>query len=203
MPAVVPVSGVNRWDLPEGLIDGQQALLIGLQVPDTFRPDDADDDRVLGIGLRRVALHREAAAICPVGILVPISGDDGDRGMLTAGWHSPEPWGCWSSAVDASLLLRFVTPLQGAFALELDMLPPLLDPLITLSVNKTMMEPLVVVEGINEWLLPQGVTNGQTELAVHLIVPRPIRPKDVADSPDERILGVGVRSLRLRALHGD
>ncbi len=55
-----------------------------------------------------------------------------------------------------------------------------------------------MVEGINEWILPQLCTDGHTDLTRHLLVPRPARPVDTKDSKDDRILGVGVRTVRLR-----
>ena len=203
LPMIVPVAGGNRWSLPEVLTNEQQTLLIGLEMSDTHRPaeiSDSPDHRTLGIGVRRIALHREAPAVCPIGTKLRISSDAGDRGMLQAGWHKPEPWGCWSSATDATILLRFETPLQGDHAIELDLAPPLLDAAVTLAVNDTRLDTVSAVDGANEWLLPDSSTDGQQQLLLHLLVPRPVRPMEITDSQDDRILGVGVRSLRLRAV---
>ncbi len=202
LPGIMPADGVNRWSLPETLINGQQTLLLELQVADTFRQRDVADStdrRVLGIGVRGVGLHREAPAVCPIGTLVPVSSDAGDRGILLAGWYAPETWGCWSSGPAASMLLRFDAPLEGVCKLEIDVLPPLLDASVTLSANDVVLDPLAVVNGINEWTLPRSCTSGHTDLLVHLLVPSPARPMDVKDSKDDRILGVGVRSIRLLA----
>jgi hypothetical protein len=200
---IVPVAGTNRWTLPEALTNEQQTLLIGLALSDTHSPaelSDSPDNRTLGIGVRGIALHREAAAACPVGVTLRISGDAGDRGMLQTGWHKPEPWGCWSCMAEASILLRFDSPLQGAYAVEMDLAPPLLDPAVTLSVNETRLDTISAVDGNNEWLLPQSCSDGRTQLLLHLIIPRPVRPAEIIDSKDDRILGVGIRSLRLRAV---
>lgn len=200
LPGIEPVSGINCWALPESLIDGQQILLIRVEVADTFPPveiTDPPDSRIMGMGVRRVALHREAPALFPIGALVRISSDAGDRGILLDGWYKPESWGCWSSGSAALMLLRLEVPLKGAYALEIDLMPPLLDASVTLSVNDTALESLPVVEGINEWILPERCTDGHTNLSVHLLVPQPARS---ADAKDDRVLGVGVRSVRLRTL---
>jgi hypothetical protein len=206
LPMIVPVRGINRWSLPERLTDEQQTLLIGLEVSDTFRPadvSDSPDNRVMGVGVRSVALHRDAPAACPIGAVVRVSNDQGDRGILSAGWHQPEPWGCWSSGSDAAMLLRFDAPLRGAYVLEFGLTPPLLDPSVTLSVNDTVLGTLSVVDGLNEWPLPQDCTDGKTVLNVHLLVASPTRPTDVKASNDDRVLGIGVRNFRLRAVRGE
>ncbi|HEX4366436.1 MAG TPA: hypothetical protein VH023_06385, partial [Rhodopila sp.] len=142
-------------------------------------------------------------APCPIGSLVRISGDLGDNGMLRNGWHKPEAWGCWSSGPDGALRLWFDAPLRGPHAIEFDMMAPLLNGPVILSVNGEAMVPLAVTDGPNEWLLPTRRTDGQTELDLHLLVALPVRPIDVRDSKDDRILGVGIRSLRIRALSRD
>jgi hypothetical protein len=202
---IVPVRGINRWSLPERLTDEQQTLLIGLEVSDTFRPADVSaspDDRIMGVGVRAVALHRDAPAACPIGTVIRVSNDQGDRGILSAGWHQPEPWGCWSSGSVASMLLRFDAPLEGAYVLEFALTPPLLDPSVTLSVNDTVLDTISAVDGLNEWPLPLDCTDGKTVLNVRLLVARPARPKDLTASNDDRVLGVGVRNFRLRAVRG-
>jgi hypothetical protein len=205
LPAIVPVSGGNDFSLPQRLTSGQRQLLIALHVSDTFCPADisgSTDDRTLGVGVSWVMLHHEAAASFPIGQFVRISSDVGDHGMLVAGWYKPESWGCWSSGSNASMLLRFDAPLRGPYVFEIDMMPPLLDGFVSLSVNGTIVDTLAVVDGPNEWVLPVSCTDGLTELTVHLLVARPVRPMDVMDSKDDRVLGVGIRSLRLRAQRG-
>jgi hypothetical protein len=96
------------------------------------------------------------------------------------------------------MLLRFDAALDGAYALEFEMMPPLLDLSVTLSVNDTVLETIFAMDGPNEWALPRSCTDGQTQLIIHLLVARPARPIDVMDSTDERMLGVGISSFRLR-----
>jgi hypothetical protein len=205
LPPIVPRSGANTWNLPARLTNGQRDLLIALHVSETFSPADlhaSGDRRTLGVGVRSLLLHRQEAP-CPIGSLVRISGDLGDNGMLRNGWHKPEAWGCWSSGPDGALRLWFDAPLRGPHAIEFDMMAPLLNGPVILSVNGESMAPLAVTDGPNEWLLPTRRTDGQTELDLHLLVALPVRPIDVRDSKDDRILGVGIRSLRIRALSRD
>jgi hypothetical protein len=202
LPAIIPVNGRNTWTLPEALVDDQRALLITLHVADTFCPADTGrsaDNRTLGLGVRWLILEREAMATCRVGRTVRISSVTGDRGILVDGWHKPEPWGCWSSGSDASIRLRFAEPLTGPFVFEADMMPPLLSGPVILSVNGAVVAPSALVDGINAWVLPRNSTDGQTELEVHFLVALPVRPIDVSDSDDDRVLGLGLRSFRLRA----
>jgi hypothetical protein len=206
LPAIVPVSGRNSWSVPERLTDEQREILIQLHVADTVCPaavEPSRDNRILGVGVRWVALHREAPATCPIGQFVRIASDVGDRGILVAGWHKPEPWGCWSAGSDASVLLRFDSPLAGDYILEVDMMPPLLRGPVLLLINGTVLDPLSVIDGPNEWALPQTCTEGQRELDMHLLVALPVRPMDVMDSKDDRVLGIGIRGFRLRPRGGD
>ena len=201
LPMTIPTAGTNRWSLPPAATDDQQTLLLGLAVSETFCPaeiSDSSDRRTMGVGVRQLVLHREAAAVCPIGPVIRVSSDAGDRGMLLEGWHNPEPWGCWTAGPDASILLRFDRPLQGVFALAFELTPPLVDLSVGLAVNDTVLDTVLAVDGPNEWVLPEDCTNGQTELTVHLLVARPARPIDVTGSNDERLLGVGVRSLQIR-----
>jgi hypothetical protein len=206
LPAMMPAAGRNDWLLPERLTAGQRVLLIGLHVSATFCPAELSgsaDDRTLGIGVRWIMLHREAAATCPIGEVVRISSETGDRGMLVAGWHKPEPWGCWSAGADGSIQLRFDTKLTGSYVFEADMMPPLLNDRVVLSVNGTILTPVLVVDGPNEWVLPRSCTDGYSGLKIHLLVALPVRPMDVIDSTDGRILGIGLRSFRVREVAGD
>jgi hypothetical protein len=203
LPALVPVAGTNRWNLPPAATDDQHVLLIGLHVSHTFSPaavSGSPDTRTMGAGVRRLALHRAAPAACPIGIPVRISSDVADRGMLLTGWHSLEPWGCWTSGPDASMLLRFERPLRGGYALEVELAPPLLDLSVTLAVNGTELNTIFALDGPNEWSLPASCTDGQTELILRFLVPRPARPIDVTGARDDRVLGVGVRNVMIRAV---
>jgi hypothetical protein len=190
--------GTVAWRLPAACTDGRRELAIGVRVADMFRPADfaaTADDRTLGIGVRSVTLTRETAAICRIGEIIFVSSRLGDNGMLAEGWHLLEPWGCWTAGTDATIVLPFDKPLEGDFALQMSLVPPLLDTAVILVVNGTALQPLEVVEGPNSWLLPQTCTGGQTALSIVVRVEHPARPADIMQSKDDRLLGVGVRSF--------
>jgi hypothetical protein len=200
LPEIIAVSGSNDWTLPEAVTSGQRTLRIQLLVSGLFLPrafGGSRDDRVLGAGLRAITLHRDAAAVCPVGQPVEMTRALEESGVLVDGWHGQEEWGRWSSGGDASILLRFAAPLSGPYALEFDMMQPVLDKYVALSVNGSVLPPLAVQEGPNQWDIPESCTNGQTSLRVHLLIALPARPMDViAGSRDDRVLGVGIRRFR-------
>nr|WP_294546498.1 glycosyltransferase [uncultured Rhodopila sp.] len=203
VPPVRAAGGIAAWQLPAACTDGQRELVIGLEVADTFRPADivqTADDRTLGIGVRSVALNRETAAIFPVGETVAVSSRAGDNGLLLEGWHPLEPWGCWTADADATMRLPLQVPLEGDFAFRINLVPPLLDTAVSLVVNGTALEPLDVVDGPNQWRLPRACTEGQAALSIVVHVDHPARPADIMQSKDDRLLGVGVRSLSLVAV---
>ena len=132
-----------------------------MQMADTFVPTniaDSLDERVLGVGVRRIALHRAAPAICPIGALVVISSEPGGCGMLRPEWHQLERWGCWSSGSPASMQLSFDAPLDSSYTLEFDPAPPLLDMSVTLAVNDTVLDTLHAIDAPNRWIVPPSCT---------------------------------------------
>nr|WP_294507573.1 glycosyltransferase [uncultured Rhodopila sp.] len=200
LPGVHTSGGLAVWRLPASCTDGQRDLVVGLQVADTFRPADlgaSRDDRDLGIGVRSVTLIRESAAICPIGPKVAVSSSLGESGMLVDGWHQLEPWGCWTTGTDATMIVQFGTLLEGTFVLQMDLVPPLLDRQVDLVVNGIALEPIDVVDGLNEWMLPRDSTDGQSVLTIGVHVEHPARPLDVKESSDDRLLGIGLRTFRI------
>jgi hypothetical protein len=203
LPPVRTAGGTAAWRLPAACTDGRRELVVALQVKDMFRPADfaeTADDRTLGIGVRSVMLNRETAAICPVSETVVVSSRVGDNGLLLEGWHTLEPWGCWTAGSDATMTLPFEAPLEGDFAFRINLVPPLLDTAVSLIANGTSLGALDVVDGTNQWLLPRASTDGQTALSIVLHVEHPARPADIMQSKDDRLLGVGVRSFSVVAV---
>jgi hypothetical protein len=95
------------------------------------------------------------------------------------------------------LQLEFEAPLGGVFLLELDLLPPLFLQPVTVAVEDTPLLKRWVRDGINRWDIPRLCTEGQTTLTVRITVEHVARPADVQPSHDDRLLGVGIRSVRL------
>jgi hypothetical protein len=200
LPAVVPTQGINEWLLPQRCTEDRSELSIGLHVSETFCPSAnglSADDRVLGIGVQSLMLSAAETSLCEVGETIRIASTSGGRGVLRTGWHRPEPWGCWSNQNEATLQLEFEAPLGGVFLLELDLLPPLFLQPVTVAVEDTPLLKRWVRDGINRWDIPRLCTEGQTTLTVRITVEHVARPADVQPSHDDRLLGVGIRSVRL------
>ena len=203
LPPVAAAAGISAWSLPAACTSGQRELPVTLSVSNTFCPADfpgLTDDRRLGIGVRSVTLRREAPASCPVGEMVAVSSRLGDSGMLVEGWHELEPWGCWSAGADALLVLPFEVPLDGDYILTMNLLPPLLDPAVRLTVNGVELVAADVLDGLNEFALPRSCTDGQSTLSIAVQVEQPARPADVKESVDDRLLGVGIRGFAVYPL---
>jgi len=195
---VVPVAGANSFPLPDGVLEGSRAVVIGLRVSGTFCPAAAGssgDDRVLGIGVAAVALHRVARAVCRVGQVVPLSVSDDGTDLLLRGWHVRENWGCWTAGAEAVLRLRLDGALSGPHVLRLDLFPPLAGAVIGLSVNGSPVQETEVREGPNDWAMPLEATEGAAVLEVRFHGGRPERPGAVGGAGDDRLLGVGVRAV--------
>lgn len=188
------------WVLPPSCTDGRDELLITLAVPHLFCPATVSgsvDDRDLGAGVRSVLLERQSASTCAVGDLVVMSSRLGNNGMLAEGWHTLETWGCWSAGTEALLILPFTEPLDGTFVLQMNLMPPLQETDVTLVVNDSPCPPVRVIDGLNEWILPAESTDGQSVLTIKVCVAHPARPADVKGGSDDRLLGVGLRTVKL------
>jgi hypothetical protein len=120
--------------------------------------------------------------------------------MLVEGWHELEPWGCWSAGADALLVLPFEVPLDGDYILTMNLLPPLLDPAVRLTVNGVELVAADVLDGLNEFALPRSCTDGQSALSIAVHVEQPARPADVKESVDDRLLGAGIRGFAVYPL---
>jgi hypothetical protein len=198
LAAVAPAPGRNTWTLPHGCYDGRRELVVGLHVSATYCPaatGGSTDDRVLGIGVQAVGLVPAATGPCPIGETVRISNAADGLDPLRAGWHKREPWGCWSAGNEAWLELDFDAPLEGKLALSLNLAPPPFIQPVTVMVNDVELHRGAVSDGINRWDLPAGCVQGRGSLTVCLLVEFLVRPIDIQDSKDDRLLGVGIRSV--------
>ena len=66
-----------------------------------------------------------------------------------------------------------------------------------MTVNDRVLAAIVPVSGGNQWLLPASILSGKSRVLVTLTVSRTIRPADVDGSGDLRVLGIGLRGVRL------
>ncbi|HEX2941094.1 MAG TPA: glycosyltransferase family 4 protein [Rhodopila sp.] len=199
MPAVVPVAGTNTWLLPLSATNERRELRIHLRVPAAVRPSDLGqtDDRVLGIGVRSVGITPVEGGICTVGQMLSLRNDQSLPHVLDRGWHKQEPWGCWTSAPNASLRLICKEPLGDFHRLDLDVQRTPVTTDLTLTVNGITLPPTRVKPGVNSWLLPPGCVAGHEQVDIGLLVPETYCPAASGTSTDDRVLGIGVKAIGL------
>jgi hypothetical protein len=201
-PAIDPVQGSNAWDIPLATTQRRRSVLLTLRVTGTVCPAQASgsaDERILGIGVSAVRLRTRQPTLCQVGTRLPINAGSMPREVLLYGWHPLEDWGCWSNSRKASLRLTFAQPLAGTLTLEIDLAARLDETTLTVIVNETTLPPIVPCIGSNTWLLPETVTDGQSEIHVELHTSSTFCPAELNGSADDRILGVGIHSLGVYA----
>ncbi|HEX4365347.1 MAG TPA: glycosyltransferase, partial [Rhodopila sp.] len=200
LPLIDPVPGANLWDIPPELTTGKSSFLVSLHAGDTTRPaaaGDSVDDRILGIGVTSVRLLSRQPTLCEPGVPMPVRADAMPRQVLLAGWHGPEPWGCWSRRTTAALRLTLQQPVPDSIRLELDLLPQSANPPLTLSVNGAALPAVIPVNGRNTWDLPPRTTTGRTELQLLLSVPETFCAARAGTGADDRELGIGLRRITL------
>jgi hypothetical protein len=199
-PPIEPVQGSNGWDIPVATTEGKSSLLLTLQVTGTVCPARASgtaDERILGIGVSAVRLCSRQPTLCQVGTSLPINAGSMPRAVLLDGWHRLEHWGCWSNGREAGLKLTFAEPLAGMLRLEMQLSTPPAGTTLTLTVNGTLLPPIIPGDGANIWALPEDATVGRSEIQVELQTSSTFCPAESDGSTDDRTLGVGIRSVGL------
>jgi hypothetical protein len=192
--------GERAWPLPVSVTAGKTELTIELAASPLFSPaelGDSADDRWLGVPIRSVGLFPEATKL-RTGETYRIGAGPGDRGVLVSGWHELESWGCWSNGHDAVLHLPYPAVPAVDLALELELTPPLRGGMVALTVNGVPLPSRLLSKGWNTWVLPPEGLSGSTGLAVTIHAENPIRPMDIEDSEDDRLLGIGLSGFRIK-----
>lgn len=144
---------------------------------------------------------RPAPAPQPVPLGQPISLEtmpEQFRCMLAQDWSVPEGWGVWSDGAAPELVFRLPSPPPRDLLLTVHAQP---------SPDPQGVTILVGGRAVGRWTLsgapadyqvriPRELISG-TALGVVLKVDRPQAPSAVGASSDSRLLGVGLRSVRL------
>lgn len=125
------------------------------------------------------------------------------------GWHSPEHWGVWSGEERAYLAVLLGSPPAimpvGGFELSLHgrMYAPasVEPPTVRVLINRHECQVRVNQDGSLEWVIPLGADAiEQRLLIISVDVQGAMRPCDVGENGDTRILGVGLEYITLREL---
>ncbi len=203
LPPLQPEVGSNILVIGPGLIAGRSTFVVKLHASEAFCPADAGtapDPRVLGVGFRAIRLVSRAPTVLTAGQQLRVSEGTLPWDLLVSGWHPAEDWGCWTNGTDATLRINFGSPLAGAFCLDLDIAPTPIATTLTLLVNGVALPSRVPDRGLNKWVLPLAATDGFSRLSIQLQVAETFCPAASGQSDDDRILGVGIRSISLHPI---
>jgi hypothetical protein len=120
------------------------------------------------------------------------------------GWSDPECWGTWTSGYRAELRLTWQSPFQGPTLLTMEAGA-------YVNVHHPALRVRVVCgrEPIGEWsvevaepverslIIPASAITTTDELRLVFYLENPASPAAWGESGDPRLLGLGVRTLRL------
>jgi Uncharacterised nucleotidyltransferase len=192
--------------IPRELVAGRQQLELTLEAPDAVSPvrlGVADDDRRLGVFLRRLVVHEPPT--CQIGGETMLGEGSGSERMLAGGWSDPEASGRWTYGELAQLMLRF-EPSQAPLGLEFDAVPLLGDTRPLLRVDLTVNGEVVGSVEYDEQspcpstiylALPAAVAHSSGELLVAWRIHDPRSPQALGLSRDSRPLGLFLERLAL------
>jgi hypothetical protein len=124
----------------------------------------------------------------------------------TQGWSGPEVWGRWSINGQAEIQMRLAEPTSDPLHLTLVMgsfvngSHPCQEVGIIFNEKKIAQQPLCVGKGGEQpssykFVLPRELLQADGKINIRLITPNSVSPKELGISPDDRVLGVGIKSL--------
>ncbi len=193
--------------LPRSAVAGAERLQLVLRAPDAVsqaRLGIADDDRAIGVFLRRLRLRR--AHPYPAGGSLLLGEGAGDGQALLGGWGAAEPGGRWTLGPLAQLLVGYRGHADRLRGLELDAIP-------FLAAGGRSMCVEVLVNGrragsarygpgaaepvVTRLALPAGAAEPDGAVLIGLRVRDPASPHGLGVADDRRELGVFVRRLTL------
>ena len=93
--------------------------------------------------------------------------------------------------------IALAAPTSALLTIELDLEPSPVGATLTVSAGGATLGSARPVPGLNAWDIPPEVTRGKSHFLVTLHVSETVNPAMSLSSSDNRILGIGVRSLRL------
>ena len=126
------------------------------------------------------------------------------------GWLDSETWGRWSINGEAAIKIRLTDPLSQALKLEVVMSAfvsgshPCQEVGIIFNGKEIARKPLCIGKGGDEpssykFVLQRELLRQDGRIDIRFVTPDAISPKTLGISSDERLLGVGIRSLSLTA----
>ncbi len=122
------------------------------------------------------------------------------------GWCDPEDWGIWTKGYQADLRIPLAHPMNGPARLTVEAGA-------YISPRHPWLRVRVTVSGeaIGEWVIdtsepvartlpvPAAAIAGKSELLLSFHLENPVSPAECGESDDQRMLGLGLRRLRVDA----
>ena len=196
----------------------EQAILARYGVPDRVETCGASriwrygDSRNVTIALLQNSPLQTALTIpadippyLPGQVLDFSLGHDTGRPYRTGGWSTTEPWGIWSSAPEARLILPAGRMMGSTLRLRIQAQSFLAD-----ALPRQEVEVVVNGQPVGKWefttkspagertaVIPAEVTGLHDPLQVDFRVPTAASPASLGMSADARQLGIGLQWLRL------
>lgn len=119
--------------------------------------------------------------------------------IFTSGWSSPEGWGIWSNGPRSQLRIKLTAQPDGDVRLYLAMHGYSRSDHQTVAISSRGI-PITTLTAATGADLPYTITvpnrlvaNG--EILLDLTMQDPVSPKDLGQGLDERVLGIGLRSV--------
>jgi hypothetical protein len=141
-----------------------------------------------------------------LGEIIEFSHQGSGSMYATQGWSGPESWGRWSINGEAAIQMRLAEPTSTALKLTLVMgsfvsgSHPCQEVGIIFNEKKIAQQTLCLGKGGEQpssynFELPRELLLSDGKINIRLITPNSVSPKELGISPDDRVLGVGIKSL--------
>lgn len=156
---------------------------------------------------RQRAQH-EIATDYHIGEVIDFSQQGLGRLYATQGWSEPEAWGRWSINREATIQMRLADPSRHDLDLELFMgalvsgSHPCQEVGILVNEKEITRQPLCMGKGAEQAsfyrvTLARELLRADGIIDIRLVTPDSISPKKLGLSSDDRVLGIGLRTLKL------
>uniref|UniRef100_UPI0040474DA0 DUF7024 domain-containing protein n=1 Tax=Orrella sp. TaxID=1921583 RepID=UPI0040474DA0 len=145
-----------------------------------------------------------------LGEIIDFSSQGSSNLYATHGWSGAEAWGRWSINGEAAIQMRLANPsnhdlkltlVMGGFVSESQ---PCQEVSIIFNKKKISQYPLCLRMGgeklsSHKFVLPRKLLHADGRIDISLVTPNSISPKKLGISSDDRVIGVGIKSLVIEA----
>jgi len=162
--------------------------------------------RLGALKLLRQPIQHQIFTDYRLGEIIEFSHQGSGSIYATQGWSEPEAWGRWSINGEAAIQMRLADPTSTDLKLTLVMgsfvsgSHPCQEVDIIFNEKKIAQQPLCIGKGGEQpssykFVLPRELLQSDGKVNIRLITPNSVSPKKLGISPDNRVLGVGIKSL--------